>query len=201
MERDKAIDSVAGVMIIYMVFTHVCQHYELEESSFYMSLEHILYFFMPWFFYKAGLLFKVRDNKTMIRISARRLLIPFVKYSLIGHICYCLVSYFNGTLHLSTILPYRVLVLHGSIPGNLPLWFLLSLFLCRVILNVLLNKGIPSSLVAILSLSFAFLLHKVGFVHPFYAANVWTGLFFMSMGYLLSNKIAPPTTVHGSSYA
>ena len=42
MERDNAVDSVAGVMIIYMVFTHVCQHFHIQDTSFYMSLEHIL---------------------------------------------------------------------------------------------------------------------------------------------------------------
>lgn len=195
MERDNAVDSVAGLMIIYMVFTHVCQHFHIQDTSFYMSLEHILYFFMPWFFYKAGLFFKVSDNKIMFLKSTRRLIIPFIKYSFIGHVCYCLVSFFNGNLHLSTIIPYRILLMHGSIPGNLPLWFLLSLFLCRVILNILLNKAIPISLVAILSLSIAFLLHEIGFVHPFYAANIWTGLFFMSIGYMTNKMILTPPHV------
>lgn len=63
MKRNESIDSAAGIMIFYMVFTHVCQHYHLDNSHFYMIMEHLLYFFMPWFFLKAGMFFKIGDNK------------------------------------------------------------------------------------------------------------------------------------------
>lgn len=194
MERNKAIDSVAGIMITYMVFTHICQHFGYEHSAIYMTLEHIFYFFMPWFFFKAGMFFKFGDNKTICYKGIKRLLFPFVKYSLIGHICYCLLCYFNGNIDWSVIFPYRSFLMEGSIPGNLPLWFLLSLFLCRVIFNELQNRKVPIYLVAIISVLVALMLHKIDFIQPFYVANVWTGMFFMTMGYFVKkyNLSSPP---------
>lgn len=201
MERNKNIDAVAGVMITYMVFTHACQHYGLNDTAWYMTLEHMLFFFMPWFFFKAGMFFKVRDNMETFYKGIKRLIVPFVKWSLIGHVCYCFVCWFNGDLHLSSVVPYRSLITAGSIPGNLPLWFLLTLFVCRVIFNILQNKGIHTGIVTAFSLLMAFLMHKVGFVYPYYFANVWTGLFFMSVGYWVARqKLPPPFYLHVSHF-
>lgn len=140
MERNKAIDSAAGILITYMVFTYICQHFGYEQSTIYMALEHIFYFFMPWFFFKAGMFFKMEDYQTLFKKSCTRLIRPFILYSLIGHICYCGICYLQDNFHLSTLVPYYSLLMEGSIPGNLPLWFLLTLFTCRIILNFLQKK-------------------------------------------------------------
>lgn len=194
MKRDERIDSVAGIMISYMVFTHVCQHYHLELSSFYIVGENLLYFFMPWFFFKAGMFFKVGNNKDVIIKSSKRLLKPFLIYSLAGHICCCFLSYVHGNLTLSTLIPYRSLLLTGSIPGNLPLWFLLSLFGCRVIFNFAMSRKLSAIAVASFSLVGACLLHVIGFNHPYYVTNIMTGLFFLSLGYIITKRsvITPP---------
>lgn len=194
MERNKVIDSVAGIMITYMVFTHICQHFGYEQSAIYMTLEHIFYFFMPWFFFKAGMFFKIGDYKIILQKSFNRLIRPFILYSLIGHICYCGICYLQGDLHLSTLVPYDSLLFQGSIPGNLPLWFLLTLFLCRIIFNFLTKKDVSVYWIAFFSLLLAFGLHLIDFKHPFYIANTMTGLFFMSVGYICANQkeITPP---------
>lgn len=194
MKRNESVDSVAGIMILYMVFTHVCQHYHWEHTTTYLVMEHFLYFFMPWFYFKAGMFFKVGNNKDVIEKSAKRLIKPFLIYSLVGHVCYCFLSYMKGNLSLSVLVPYRYLLLTGSIPGNLPLWFLLSLFGCRVIFNFAMSRKIPAVLVASTSLVVVCLLHAIGFNHPYYVANVITGLLFMSLGYIITkhNAITPP---------
>lgn len=194
MERNKAIDSVAGIMITYMVFSHICQHFSYENSDVYMTLEHIFYFFMPWFFFKAGMFFKMGDYKIILQKSFNRLIRPFILYSLIGHICYCGICYLQGNLHLSTLIPYYSLLMQGSIPGNLPLWFLLTLFLCRIIFNFLVKKKVSVYWIALASLLLAFGLHLIDFKQPFYLANTMTGVFFMSVGYICTRqvKITPP---------
>lgn len=193
MERNKAIDSVAGIMITYMVFTHVCQHLGYEHSAIYMTLEHIFYFFMPWFFFKAGIFFKIEDNKIILKKSFNRLICPFILYSLIGHICYCGICYLQGNFHLSLLVPYSLL-LQESIPGNLPLWFLLTLFICRIIFNFLVKKGLCIFWIAFASLLLAFGMHLIDFKQPFYIANTMTGIFFISVGYICTRqvKISPP---------
>ena len=197
MERNKSIDSAAGLMILYMVFTHVCQHYGFNQSRMYVILEHGFFFFMPWFFFKAGMFFKPGDSKEVIQKSAQRLLRPFVIYSIIGHFVYCGIAYFNHDMHVSTYIPIRSFLLMGSIPGNLPLWFLLTLFLCRVSLNALVNKKVSEVVIAITALSLALILHLVNFDEPYYLANCMTGLFFMCMGQIMTKKMqfTPPIWV------
>ena len=186
--RDDTIDSVAGVMVVYMVFTHVCQHFGLAQSTLYLSLERVLYFFMPWFFFKAGMFFSLKDDKEVIWASASRLLKPFVIYSLLGYVVYIIVCAIKGNLAFSALLPIKQLVLEGSIIGNLPLWFLLTLFICRILLNLVgKTKGRVLAL-CLLSLVMAFLMHLANFKHPYYLANTMMGLTFMCLGYIVKKN-------------
>lgn len=202
MKRDTSIDSAAGIMILYMVFVHVFQHFHLEQTALFVTMQHLLYFFMPWFFFKAGMFFKAGDNKEVFMKSTKRLIKPFIIYSLIGHICWCLLCYLDGNLTLSELFPVKAFLFVGSISGNLPLWFLLSLFACRIIFNYALNKNIPVQLVSVVSLAFASLLHFTGFEYPLYVANISTGLFFMSLGYFITKRftITPPPAGYMLSY-
>lgn len=197
MKRNESIDSIAGIMILYMVFTHVCQHYHWEHTTIYIVMEHFLFFFMPWFFFKAGMFFKTGSTNDVLIKSTKRLLKPFVLYSLVGHLCYCFLIYMKGELVISEFIPYKSLLLTGSVTGNLPLWFLLTLFGCRVMFNFILRKNVPAVVVAIVSLAVACLLHVIGFNYPYYIANIMTGLFFMSLGYILArrNAFTPPILV------
>jgi len=52
-QRRQDIDAVAGVMILWMVIGHLRQVCGLEWQS-----PAVLYFFMPWFYYKAGMMWK-----------------------------------------------------------------------------------------------------------------------------------------------
>ena len=189
--RDNTIDSVAGVMIIYMVFTHVCQHFGLAQSTLYLLLERGLYFFMPWFFFKAGMFFSLKDDKEVIRASAFRLLKPFVIYSLLGYVVYVIVCAIKGNLALSALFPIKQLVLEGSITGNLPLWFLLTLFICRILLNLVGKTKCRVLALCLLSLVAAFLMHLANFEHPYYLANTMTGLTFMCLGYIVKKNYPP----------
>lgn len=52
-ERKQYIDVVAGLMILWMVIGHLQQ-----VTGYYLDYPNILFFFMPWFYYKAGALSK-----------------------------------------------------------------------------------------------------------------------------------------------
>lgn len=52
-ERKQYIDAVAGVMILWMIIGHLQQ-----VTGYYLDYPNILFFFMPWFYYKAGALSK-----------------------------------------------------------------------------------------------------------------------------------------------
>lgn len=181
--RNESIDSVAGLMIIYMVFTHVMQGFGQTHVECYKILERVLYFFMPWFFFKAGMFFKINDNRTFVKKSAKRLLMPFLIYSLIGHLVYLFfILSHDKAFSFFTLIPIDALLRYGSIEGNLPLWFLLTLFVCRVLMNYVMNIGIKPITISFISLLAACLLHYFGITYPFYISNCMTGLFFMGLG-------------------
>lgn len=72
--RNESIDSVAGLMIIYMVFTHVMQGFGQTHVECYKILERFLYFFMPWFFFKAGMFFRITDNRTFVKKKRKEII-------------------------------------------------------------------------------------------------------------------------------
>lgn len=190
--RNLSIDTVAGIMILYMVYTHVCQHFNLQQSNCYLILERFLYFFMPWFFFKAGMFYNSREGFMLKSID--RLIKPFLIYSLIGHLCYVFICAWKGTVNIQEIFPIYSLLMFGAIPGNLPLWFLLTLFICRIIFDKLMRCHVNPLLIAFVAIMGAFGLHIIGFSRPYYVVNSMTGMFFMSIGYCVSKKyrITPP---------
>lgn len=133
--RDIKIDSVAGLMIIWMVIHHAYLHSDATKLIEYRLLYRILFFFMPWFFYKAGLFFRNSSYKVLIAKDFRRLFVPFVVWSLVGFACYVLTPInlkelsFEGVIH--------ELFQNGAVNINLVLWFLSSLILIRLINNLI----------------------------------------------------------------
>ena len=57
--RNGAIDSIAGVLILHMMLIHI-QQFVNSDTRFYYYQNLVLSFFMPWFFFKSGMLFKKR---------------------------------------------------------------------------------------------------------------------------------------------
>lgn len=94
-------------------------------------------FHMPFFFILSGFLMKKRSFKEELKRSAHSLLIPYVIYNI-----YLLIySYFTGELKPN----YPLMMLIGNqwelSMACRPLWFLLSLFIMRVIYSLAGYKG------------------------------------------------------------
>lgn len=165
-----------------MFFYHVVGFAGLSEDLYIIT--NIFSFFMPWFFFKSGMFFKEEKFIDIYHKSIKRLIYPFIYFSIIGHFIYCLYLFFVvkdfNIIHY-TLSPIKQLLMYGSIAGNLPLWFLLSLFAVRIIFfYVYKNKYLISLLVAIPYLVYIF---KINI--PLYFVNVFSGLFFYSCGYFL----------------
>lgn len=93
--------------------------------------------------------------------------------------------------------PVREFLGQGSVYGNLPLWFLLTLFLSRLVYNYLANHGIRNEIIGFVALSFAFGLHLFEVDKPYILANTCSGVCFMSLGYIVKNHLTklPPHIV------
>lgn len=185
--RQSGLDMFAGILIIYMIMYHCFQHAELLDSMMYEITHRIFFFFMSWFYFKAGMFHKVKPEKVMVKTTARRLLIPFASFTLLAYfICcinYLLIGDFN-IIHY-TLSPIKQLLLLEAISWNLPLWFLPSLFIVKNIFNLwslrysskwLLLLGIVACLTA-----------NDSEAYPIWIQNLAAGMFFYSAGYCLKD--------------
>lgn len=184
--RENYIDAISAILIIYMILLHIFQMTNKESflSSFYMK---ILFFFMPWFFFKAGMYFKCSDWKTVIAVGLKRLIIPYLVFSLIGYVVQLIEFIVTGDNNWGylVISPIAHFLLNGALWGNLALWFLLSLFFVRLLLQLIVSRNISFYAASFVSLFIAFALHFVDFRIPLYIANTCSGLFFALCGYHL----------------
>lgn len=187
--RNSIYDEVAGLLVLYMITYHVIQWSGLQDSII-MKAMSFLNFFMPWFFFKGGLFFKSKDISSVFHNSFKRLMSPYIRWSLIGmavfgYIACCIEQTHTITEYFKMNI-YQLLT-EGCVPGNQPLWFLFALFVVRNIINMCAIKHISILYPAIAGLIFSVTLHFTGFTLPHYINYISSGLFFYGAGTLLRN--------------
>ena len=139
--RDNAIDIAKGIGILLVIVGHTGG---LPAHS---TVHHFIYsFHMPLFFILGGFLFKPSNIVTHVRKDAKRLLIPYVfsvfllilwfvilgiKYDNYGMVWRTLQTgwFGSGQYHASPI--------WVDYPTIGMIWFLLAMFRCRVIYNII----------------------------------------------------------------
>lgn len=180
--RDRGLDAVSGVMILFMVTFHIAGQYE-RTGLFTSFAFRPLMFFMFWFFYKGGCVEKGRDLKEVVLTGVKRLLVPALIWLVIGAAVYESVNLLlSRPLGLTSDLLYEFLR-EGSVVYHLPVWFLFSLFLVRVVYSLLRSAGRGMKLlICALCLIAATSLNKAAADLPLYIANTLTGLGFYLLG-------------------
>ena len=186
LKREKYVDVVAGFFIALMIYQH-CIHFSHfhEPVSYYL-----IGFFMPFFFYKSGMFFTPKQQSTLMKKDANKLLRSFVVYSFIGWVVWCACGLINESLLVKDCIvrPIRSFFHHGSVVGNEALWFLLTLFIVRQCANVMLKKMPPLVLSAICFLP-AFTLYVLGWYrYSWWFGNIFSGMCFFGLGYWLKGK-------------
>ena len=185
-KRESYIDSVAGLLTIHMILGHGIQWAHLTDSDgAYLFFQKVLGFFMLWFCFKAGLYFKPKPMLSLIQSSLHRLIIPFLVFSAIGHVTWSCKMLLEGETSWKVFFYWPVIQLlnGGGINGNLPLWFLLTLFTARIIFNRIANRKWFYLLIPIGLIPWA--LHWSGLVLPLYIANISMAVLFLGLAYLL----------------
>ncbi len=183
--RENHIDSTAGFLICYMILTHIFQFANMDDTPVYLWLRRFLFFFMPWFFFKAGMFYKPAPVSQVIKKSTGRLLLPFIIFSFIGHIIWCtdIATARKFSIREFFFTPISDVVTHTGAPqGNTPLWFLFSLFFVRILFCIL-QKKTPVWLISILAFGTAYILSFIHTDRFVYVMNISSGLAFCSAGY------------------
>lgn len=150
--RDNTLDIVAGILIIRMIFGHYMVMCHLKDSILYESLN-LLFFYMPWFFYKSGMFCSSnRKNTQQYLISnTKKFIIPYIFFSVAGTLIALITAIPLDKSLLQIILnECRSVIFTGSTNFNGPLWFLLTLFFVRVSFNYVRNLINHYILIAIL---------------------------------------------------
>lgn len=200
MTPDKRIyylDTVIGILLIHMIAGHCCQW--SETFLIYQKWTFWLDFFMPCFFFKAGIFFKQRPLRDELNKSFRRLIIPYIYFSVIGTVILLIKLGLNCQLTFkSFLLTFKSIALEGATAGNLPLWFLLSLFAVRISFSYLHGKltsspkpfarflsGCGLFLLCIVYIPVYYLLELKGLQYPLWLSNISSGMLFFTIGYYL----------------
>lgn len=187
--RDSSLDFISGILIVYMIFLHILQwsHLSIEVYS------KVLFFFMPWFFFKSGMFSNNAERKDKKSFKDyfikcfKRLLVPFIIFSLIGQLLYCIELCISGNLsQLRPIIWLKALIAGGALPGNLPLWFLFTFFGVKIVAKLLIPtiKTIVPILLLFSVLAFISYFYSI---RPIYVGNICSGLVFYYIGQLLKD--------------
>ena len=185
-DRLLYIDIGAGIMILWVLLFHALQPVWGGEV-----IAHIpwLFYFMPWFFYKAGLLFQPKEIRTEWKNSAIKLLIPFAVWTFVGYMAHLgwLIYAHNLTWRTAIYSPMRSLFLSCAMQMNTALWFIPILFLVRGIGNMLLKKGnVIVWAIITLAISIVFRIVHIPLLPNWIGGTCW-GLFCFMAGYALKN--------------
>lgn len=182
--RDVSIDIVGGGMILYMIFGHVVSWTHLNSSILYMILDRLLFYFMPWFFFKSGMYYKGQSFKDIWN-KRNKILYPYVFWGILGVLTNYLCNI--GQLNLNNVLitPIRKLLLSGTFEGNHALWFLLTLLIVKcaypLLAKVICNKYLFFSLLILVPLLIV-LKRYYNLYYPEYLYNTVLGLLFYTSG-------------------
>lgn len=192
--RVKYLDIASGIMIVWLLVYHAL--YPMYEDSISAAIP-FLYFFMPRFFYKSGMMFQMKDVKSLLIKDYKKLIITFIIWSLVGYII-MILWYFCQSHELTWKIilkrPIRSFLLNCSIPLNSALWFIPVLFMVRQLTNWLLTR-FKSYAIAICSLMFSIVCLLVNkFISPHYlptwiSGTAWGMFFFSSAIYLREYEV------------
>lgn len=182
-KRENSLDSIHGLLVLYMMLMHLLGFAIGTVSKYYYPLTHFLSFFMAWFYFKAGMFYRERTNVDCIKKASRRLLLPAIIYSLLGFLLYAILNKFKLDLSYELTSFYQ----SGAPHGNNPIWFLYSLFFVQVIYNAFRKIRISPYFIPLIS-AVLFAIPSFINVSCVLFLNVPLGLFFYSMGVVLSEK-------------
>ena len=197
MQRSYYLDNLCAVLLLHMIFTYhisiTCQY----RPGIIKVISLVLSFFMSWFFFKGGMMHRFCRTKELFKKSFKRLLLPFLFFLVLGFILDIIckrVNPFSSSFLISEVLQ----IVNGQVLWpTAAAWFLLSLFIARILFNFFgrIISPIIISVVFIFAAYGLFLLQQIEwsiplfsnsvFLFPSYFGNICHGLAVYSIGYYL----------------
>lgn len=132
-QRNHAFDILCGICIIRMVTLHIMAFCGLEKQDWWLEVMKWSFFFMSFFFFKAGYFNKgtsAGSDLDYLKDRSKRLLVPYLMSGIIGAVVY-FSFYFPLTERYHKFvepLEWEHLWMKSGFYGNSPIWFLFSFF-------------------------------------------------------------------------
>lgn len=185
-KRNATSDIILGFCILYMIYGHISFITCLLGNFLLEWPGYILFCYMPWFFFKSGIHYKGTTPLQTIRKGVRRLLVPYMVFTLVGCLVTALSYFKNGNFNFTSMLKNTVLHIlqQESADGNIAMWFLLVLFIVNVMLSFSHIYKIVY-IVLILSIIFASFTPLLD-CNPWRWVNILPAMVFVSLGYILN---------------
>ena len=198
--KDRCIylDVISGLMIIFMItIIHITDWVHLNNHPIYQDGIKILPFFLSWFFYKSGMFFLMpSDYHEYVKKYYSRLAKPWIVWSILSFIIWLVVLIINKR-HINFIHEFLSYCFYSLIDGchisNIPLWFLFTLFLVKIVYPLFSSLRIRKIVLLVMLLMIMQLIHyyksQYGILaKPLWLYNTIIGLFFFGAGDVLRNK-------------
>ena len=205
-QRNFYLDNICCLLIIHMIYTyhiaHACGHC---IPTMIKVIDTSLFFFMSWFFFKGGMVHKIVPFCEIKNKSLKRLMAPYVIFLLIGFLLDGIIKFVTDEKITYIAFLKEELCAFVSAAVIWPTgasWFLLSLFVVRLVFNFLVSK-VHSIFIAIFFLFVAYGLFLLqchtrtygiqfaGYTlhwFPVYFGNICHGITLYSLGYYLKEK-------------
>ena len=204
--RNHAFDLLCGICIVRMMQLHINGYCGFETSEWWAPVMDWTYFFMSFFFFKAGYFNKTKSRPgnageggslRYIIDRAKRLLVPYFVWGGIG----CLIYFFFALLILPKenpmvkCLEWSHIWRTGDFYGNTPCWFLLSFFMAYIGMHFMSKvRGLRWVALAFPAISWALAQCD----NPLWLSlnNVFMGIFLFFLGrvwHWVLKRLAPPS--------
>lgn len=179
------VDWAKFILIIFVVLDHT----GLIDQSI---DNYIVSFHMPAFFIISGYLHKV-TNAPAFKANFKRLIVPALFYNLIGYIIFVIKKIYSVNFvfdyHTFIVKPLLGIFIYNqnvATPMCSIMWFLITMFVVKVIMGLLLDDKITSSIIIVaLCLGISFLLINNDFKGSDFIGRISISIPFYVLGYYL----------------
>lgn len=154
-KRLHGIDTAKGIGIFLVIIGHY--------MNYGVARELIYAFHMPLFFFIGGYLYNSKPVLISLKTNARRLIVPYIITGIVILCYYCVLGYKYNNFSTACSKTIAILYCSGAegihskylayIPTTTPIWFLVALFWCKFIYNLIPKYKVPISMgIGILSI-------------------------------------------------
>lgn len=185
-QRNHTFDFLCGLCIVRMVVLHAFQFTGFNQEIWWKTVMDWSFYLMCFFFFKAGYFNRSvgGDTREYIKDRSKRLLLPYFTCGMIGVTLFWTFHFLlEGTYSTN---PLRFLWIHvwrvSDFYGNAPMWFLLSFYVCYIVVHFIEKKKLLRLMVIAFPL-IGYWLYT--WDNPLWLNlnNVFMGVFFFYLGH------------------